>query len=295
MLCNFFAFVRVDNSIVVKRIRVEQRLQNTLTGLFQQQKSEFYSNIDEHVDFVGGWKPDENQLLCLYDVPGVDVMHEAIRSNASSYDDLDLVKFHLEPVKAIFTGYEENGKNILLIQQFRSNQALSRSRVPIIGLQHGNVFSQMTGDMFTLGSRLVSIVEDNKVLFSSYSNLRAVFDLKDVFAEATKEGIEEFVRCDKFYCEDEAYFYSDLVDSQVSKMIHGINSSGRLDALCVDMFQVKAMSFPEVPVVCENGRIVLPGDKKSLKLVLDFMLENIYEAAFSGERRRSNSSRPLSV
>ena len=240
----------------------------------------FEQGVNAEVDFNGDWKPDANEVLTIDDVSESTLMTNAINVNASSFTDVNISNFSNEPIKAIFTGITTNGQTKVFVQKFSSKQALSLNQLPV----------KTTDDIFTIDNKLVAIIEGNKTKFKSFHNARMVFDLSEFYKEATDEDLTQMSQHASLEIADLASFISEA-DTQVRKMAHSIESSAVLDNYTVTQISTAAANFPDIPVVVNNGKITLPSDKKELKEVLHFLLEDIYKGPLSGSDYLTNSKR----
>lgn len=289
---NFFALTKTENNLEIKRIRVNQDLQSELVQLFENQIFRFDEGVDTEVDFNGDWKPDANEVLIIEGINEASMLVDAINANGSSFPDLNLTNFNNEPIKAIFTGVKSGNITKVYIQKFSSRQALSLNKLPIIKMQTGNTFVKSSDDIFTVDNKLVAIIENNKTKFKSFHNLRMVFDLSHFYQEATDDDLQELSQHNSLEVGNLNLFI-EQADTQVRKMVHTISQTCVLDNYSVVDIQTAAQGFPSVPIVISNGKIQLPGDKKSLKEVLHFLLEDIYKGALSGSSYLTNSKRSI--
>ncbi len=290
---NLFALVRVDNVAQVKRIRLHGDLQAKITDILATQEETFFKGIDEEVNFNGDWKPEKNQLLVLEGLDEIELMTTAVTSNPTAYHAMNLSDADLEPIKALFSGYEHNGDVTVQIQRFNSSQLLARNQIPVIGLQTGNTFTEITDPMFTFGRSLVAVIKGKHLKFKSFSNLRIVFDLSKTYQEATDPDLESFAGHELLQCDNIAVF-KDNADSDVRKMVHAITQSEVLTQYDLASINEAAEAFPDVTVSVVEEKIQLPDDKKELKLLLHFLLDDIYEAPLSGRQYQTNSKRIVS-
>lgn len=288
---NLFALVLVDEAPEVRRVRLNADLQNKITELFAQQQQDFFNGIEDEVLFNGDWKPDDNEVLVLEGLNEIELMNTAITSNTTSYHALDLSRFEDEPIKALFTGYASGGNVTVQVQRFTSSQMQVRSQIPVLGLQTGNTFTEIKEPMFTLARSLVAVIQNGQLKFKSFSNLRTVFDLSDAYKEATDSDLDSFARHTLLACDDIENFKSNA-DSSVRKMVHAISQDDVLNQHGLQKINDVAAGFSQVKVTVSNGKIQLPRDKKELKTLLQFLLENIFEGPLSGEQFRTNSKRP---
>jgi hypothetical protein len=289
---NFFALIKDDNgSCQIKRVRVNQPLQTELIQIFEEQRVLFERGVDIEVVFNGDWKPDLNEVLTIDDIAESVIMKNAINANALSFSDVVISNFSNEPIKAIFTGITTNGQTKVFVQKFSSRQALSLNQLPIIKMQTGNTFVKTTDDIFTIDNKLVAIIEDSKTKFKSFHNARMVFDLSEFYKEATDDDLIQMSQHASLEIADLTSFIAEA-DSQVRKMAHSIEKSGVLYSYTVNQISTAAANFLDIPVVVNNGKITLPSDKKDLKDVLHFLLEDIYKGPLSGSDYLTNSKRP---
>ncbi len=288
---NFFALIKDDSgSCQIKRVRVNQPLQTELIQIFEDQRVLFERGVDTEVVFNGDWKPDLNEVLTIDDIAESVIMNNAINANASSFSDVVISNFSNEPIKAIFTGITINSQTKVFVQKFSSRQALSLNQLPLIKMQTGNTFVKTTDDIFTIDNKLVAIIEDSKTKFKSFHNARMVFDLSEFYKEATDDDLTQMSQHASLEIADLTSFVAEA-DSQVRKMAHSIEKSGVLDNYTVNQICTAAANFPDIPVVVNNGKITLPSDKKDLKEVLHFLLEDIYKGPLSGSDYLTNSKR----
>ena len=290
---NFFALIKDDSgSCQIKRVRVNLPLQTELIRIFNDQCAIFELGIDTEVAFNGDWKPDSNEVLTIDNIAESQLMVDAINANASSFSDVVIANFTNEPIKALFTGINVNGQTKVFVQKFSSRQALSLNRLPLIKMQTGNTFVKTTDDIFTIDNKLVALIEENKPKFRSFHNARMVFDLSNFYKEATDDDLNQMAQHASLEIADLSNFIAEA-DTQVRKMVHSIERSGILDSYTVSQISTAAANFPDIPVIVNNGKITLPSDKKDLKDVLHFLLEDIYKGPLSGSDYLTNSKRAL--
>ncbi|RDL42764.1 DUF4868 domain-containing protein [Marinomonas piezotolerans] len=287
---NLFALVLVAGVPEVRRVRLSAPLQNKITELFDDQQQAFFNGIEDELPFNGDWKPDAHEVLVLEGLTEIELMSTAITSNVTSYPALDLSRFEDEPIKALFSGYASGANVTVQVQRFISSQMLVRNQIPVIRLQTGNTFTEMTEPMFTLARSLVAVIQNGQLKFKSFSNLRTVFDLSEAYREATDSDLESFAGHTLLACADIDNFKSNA-DSSVRKMVHAISQDDVLNQHGLQKITDVADGFSQVNITVANGQIQLPTDKKELKTLLQFLLENIFVGPLSGEQYRTNSKR----
>lgn len=117
---NFFAVIKANSNIEIKRIRVNQELQSELIQLFEEQRLYFNEGVDTEVNFNGDWKPDSNEVLVIENISEAVTLIDAVNANGSSFPDLQLSNFKNEPIKAIFTGIRTGNITKVYLQKFSS-------------------------------------------------------------------------------------------------------------------------------------------------------------------------------
>lgn len=284
-----FAACRIAEELVVKRIPVHPTVQSKLPGVFDRQETSFRTDINEEVPFDGGWKADSNELLTIDLTPEaeeltaeVDNLQNAVESNAISIEVIDTANFSDENIKGIFVHRADK----LLMQRFTSGQVLSR-KFPLIF--RGNSFREMIEPAFTLSNSLTCIVEDNKIKFKSFSNLRSIFDLREVYREATDEDVRGFAEHENLLIEDTDNFVENS-SQPMRKIISAILGSEILDK--VTSQEVRDAAAPTgLNINLQNGRIVLPQEYNEAMDVLRFLNEDRWLGLLSRSPYITNSKK----
>ncbi|VTP62129.1 Uncharacterised protein [Serratia rubidaea] len=114
------------------------------------------------------------------------------------------------------------------------------------------------------------------------------------FSEATDADIKAFSQHDKFKTED-GFDMSIIADTVIRTKITLINNSGVLDNETSLLKKAAEDVGFELKTYNENGveKILIPTTKKEVKLLLTFLDEDIFIAAISKIRFKSNSKRPM--
>lgn len=284
-----FAACRIAGELVVKRVPVHPTVQSKLPGEFDRQETSFRTGIMEEVPFDGGWKADSNELLTIDLTPEaeeltaeVDILQNAVESNAISIQEIDTANFTEENIKGVFIRRTDK----LLVQRFTSGQVLSRKFALIF---RGNTFREMIDPAFTLSSSLVCIVENNRIKFKSFANLRSIFDLREVYREATDEDVRDFAGHENLLIEDADNFVENS-RQPMRKIISAILGSEILDK--VTSQEVKdAAATTGLNINLQNGRIVLPQEYNEAMDVLKFLNEDRWLGLLSSAPYITNSKK----
>lgn len=291
-MTSLFALCRPSNGpVTVKRVQISQPVQNTISGLFQQQATDFLDGIDEEVPFGGDYKPDADEILVL-DAPNETALMQAAVANPIGLETIGAANFVNEYIKGLFisVGDGEGGPR-LLIQAFTAQQFLGRDRLALIF--DGNVFRQVTEPSFALDHKLVALAENGRLKFKSFHFLKRIFPLEDVYREATDQQIGAFCGHASLLVED-----LDAVKTSsnqiIRRLIHAVQTANVLDQSSVSDIQAKAEALG-LDLTVDNGRLVLPADRQRLKEFLKFLDDSIYEGPLSAQRLVASSKRPFAA
>lgn len=288
MTRTLFALCRVDGQNVVRRVRLEAGVQPEVAGIFDQQEQAFFEGKDEPIAFTGGWKPDGNELLCINDPALLAQINETLVNGAGAYEYLDITDYDSAGIKALFM-HSENIENGILIQKFRTSQYLQRKWLTITF--NGDQFGKLTEDGFSFDDRLGAVVQGDNVMFVSFHVLRSFLTVQEHFAEATAQEVQDFADHASFHHEDAAKFDANM-DERCRKLIRGIHRSNVLNDHAAPEIIEKAEAVG-LDLGEHDGKIVLPAEKRDLKVVLSFLEESVYKGVFSGETLMTNSKRPV--
>jgi len=181
-MTNLYAACRQNGALLAKRVRLTQAVQNKLEGLFQGQEQAFLEDVIDEVPFTGSWKPDDDEILTM-DVPAdAGSITAAAAANPVALPDIDNQNFTSENIRALFTVRDTAAGPRILLQNFSAQQLLSRR---FAFLLEGNSFKELTEPAFTLDNKLVAIIEDGKIKFKNFHNLKRIFDLAEFYKAAT--------------------------------------------------------------------------------------------------------------
>ena len=113
------------------------------------------------------------------------------------------------------------------------------------------------------------------------------------YRSATDGEVSLFVKNTKILIEDKESF-SVMADSWVRRKIAMINDSKVLEKYSAKDIAQRATDVG-VDISTKKNRIVLPCDKKQMKVVLGFLDEEAYRGPFSQTTYLANSKRKLSA
>lgn len=127
--------------------------------------------------------------------------------------------------------------------------------------------------------------------FKSWAVVRGIFDLLDLYEKATDDELRNFIRHENILCDDSEAFFKNA-NATVRKKITALSKNLILENLDVVHAEKVSENFLDFPLIRDN-KVFLPSERKELNKVLDFLLDNLYEAPLSGEKYRTNSKQPL--
>lgn len=287
-MTNLLAACRENGQLVVKRVRVTQPVQQKIEGVFQALDIAFTSDVSDEIDFAGDWKPEDDELLVIDTPAEATALVTAASGNALALPDIDTANFANEGIRALFVGRQVGASTKVLIQNFSAQQVLNR-RFTL--LQDGNSFKELTEPAFSLGNGLTAIIENGKLKFKSFHNLKKIFDLSAFYQAATDQELDAFCGHGSLAVADVAAFRG-TADQTVRKLVHTIAKSGTLDRHDVNTIAQKAVGLG-LALNVVAGKLVVPTDRKEIKTLLRFLDDGVYEASLSQVRYQTNSKRPL--
>jgi len=287
MARTFFTLCKTGNDISVKRLDINANVQRPLEQMFSVQEDEFRAEIHDEVEFTGDWTPDDDEALYVNIPDQVALLEQAVTGNPLAIDTLDAANFQQEGVKAIFTGFVNNGQAVVVIQKFSPQQLLGRKFSLILA---NNVLNKLTSPVFTLDNKLVGLIEGGVLKFKSFHNIRTIFDLSEIYRVATDDDINLFAGHACLEIADLDAFKEE-VDQTARKLVHAIQKNGVLDEHTADEVQQRALKIG-LDINIQNGMVQMPIGRAEIKRLLRFLHDDIFEAPLSRNVYVSNSKKP---
>jgi hypothetical protein len=287
-MSNLYALCRVGGDLAVKRVSVTQDVQQKIESQFQAQESAFLDGIDEEVGFGGDWKPDADEILVMDAPAEIGVITQALDGNPLALPVVDATNFMGEKIKALFTAVGAGKQRRILIQRFTAQQILARRFSLFLD---GDTFKELTAPAFTFDNFIVAIVEGGKLKFKNFLMVKRIFELDQLYEEASDQQIEAFCAHESLKVDDIAAFKHEANES-IRKLVHAITKTNILDNYPVADIVTKAKSLG-LTVETDDDQIVMPSQRKDIKDLLRFLDDGIYEALLSSKRYITNSKRPF--
>ena len=286
MSVNLLALCKGTTGLVVKRVKVTLDVQNQLEGIFTQQEQSFRNGATEEVEFNGGWIPEPNELLFVTGTNESRLVFSAAKTNIVSMASVDARKFDQENIRALIIFMNSHGKERLLLQEFSPRQSLERKFSLVL---EGDTFGRLTKPAFSVGSTLTGVLEDDKIKFRLFSRIKMLFDLTDIYEEATDSEVEDFCKLKRINVADQEAFKG-VADQKMRRLMHAILQRDTLEKFSAN--QIKSAAETQgFAVSVKNHKIVMPVEKANAKALLHFLDDGLYKAALTGDIFITNSKR----
>lgn len=290
---NLFALVD-DNDAPIRRIPLTAALNTELAQLFAEQQAALLGN-KQAIAFTGSYNVDEGEIFTLADYPLPPAIGQAI-GNPLTCPVLNL-NTETHRIKALFSGTWTAANKLVNFQVFDAGKLLKRG-FTLIG--SGDTYKKLEEPGLMLQDKLTAHFHNGTLYFSSYHNTKRFLDLADYYREATDNDLDDFAATDLFVFEDQAGF-KEQADSIIRKKIALLQKNEVLKDLTVADIQTVANNFnAELPeehritiMINDDGKLVIPEDKKQLKELIRFLDEDYVTAPLSKRKCLTNSKQYL--
>ena len=293
---SLFAVCRDADGLVAKRVPLDARIQDDIAEIFDSQEASFLDGVTEEIAFDGTWKPDADQLLFIDAPPESSVLIDAANASSVSTRPIDTARFSEEGIRALFWSKHEDGRQTILVQQFNRRQMLDHKWTLLLS---GNAFRRITGAAFVMPSSLTCILESGRIKFKSWSNLRTIFNVTEVYRAATDQEVEGFGQHQvEGFGQHQAVRVDNIEqlveesDQPMRKMISQVLSDGTLDEYPASEIH-RAAAQTRLPIDLDGDKIVWPQTRREQKDLLQFLVDNRYFGALSKRVYVTNSRRPV--
>jgi hypothetical protein len=294
---NLFALVD-DEDAPIRRIPLTAALNAELAQLFAEQQAALLGDR-QPIAFTGSYNVDEGEIFTIADYPLPPAIGQAI-GNPLTCPVLNL-NTETHRIKALFSGTWTAANKIVNFQVFDAGKLLS-NRWTLIGLpiQAGDTYKRLEEPGLILQDKLTAHFHNGTLYFASYHNTKRFLDLADYYREATDTDLDDFAATDLFAFEDQEGF-KEQADSIIRKKIALLQKNEVLKDLAVADIQTVANNFnAEIPeehhitiMVNDDGKLVIPEDKKQLKELIRFLDEDYVTAPLTKRKCLTNSKKYL--
>jgi hypothetical protein len=290
---NLFALVDNDDA-PIRRIPLTSALNTELAQLFAEQQTALLGD-KQAMPFTGSYKVDEGEIFAIADYPLPPAIFETI-SNPLTCQVLDL-NTETQRIKALFSGTWSAANKTVNFQVCDAGKLLKRG-FTLIG--SGNTYKKLEEPGLMLQDKLTAHYQNGTLYFSSYHNTKRFLELADYYREATDTDLDAFAASDLFAFEDQARF-KEQADSIIRKKIALLQKNEVLKDIAVTDIQDVARNFnAELPAehqinitVNNDGKLVVPEDKKHLKALIRFLDEDYVTTPLTKRKCVTNSKQYL--
>jgi len=290
---NLFALVE-DEQAPIRRIPLTADLGVELAQFFAKQQNDFLDN-KLRIEFSGSYNVDSGEIFTIKDYPLPEFIGNAL-SNPLPCQLLNLSE-ETHRIKALFTGNWANTNKTVNFQVFDAGKLLTKG-FTLIGSDE--TYKKLKKPGLVLQDKLAAHFANDMLYFSSYHNAKRFLDLSVYYREATDTDLDAFVATDLFAFEDESSFKGSA-DSIIRKKVALLQKNKVLEDISVTDIQNIANNFnQDLPAefhisitISEDGKLVVPKDKKQLKELIRFLDEDYLLAPLTKRKCLTNSKQYL--
>lgn len=276
----------------VYKLEMEKDVQAAICETFSS-AADLLVGEKEKVIFDGSYKPLEDEYLAIRNFQMQAEIKEAVQNpmGVAGYQ-LDET---ISDTKAVFVGemMEKNGKKEVRIafQMFRNDQYITTKRINLFF--ENNTFVREKRFGIGISKKIDCFFDNEELMFDSYHFTRQIFDLSDYYRSATDQEVSRFVKNDKLFFEKAETFQS-ATDTWVRRKIALINDSGVLERYKPEKIKTLAKASG-IKIFTQDNQIIIPSDKKQMKVILSFLDEEAYKGPFSNDTYLTNSKRKVTA
>ncbi len=276
-----------NENLEVCKIETNRKAQVTICQSYAE-ASGWILKGTEYVPFDGNYSPDEDETLCIDQFELDEIIKDAVETPAG-INSFAPDETNRDKIKAVFVGEICDGRMVIAFQKFKKEQYINVKGINLFFDKDTFVQEKRFG--ISISDEVDCIYEDGRLLFKSFFMARQIFSLMKYYREATQGEVERFTQM-KELSMDSAEIFIGQADSRVRKKIASIMDSGVLEKYSAqDIRNIGRQAGIEVAI--RDKKIVIPADKKKMKIVLGFLDEEVYKGSFSNITYITNSKRSV--
>ena len=272
----------------VRLVQLEANLQDSLSDHFEIYEQQFYEGVEETIGFDGGYTPDPHQLIHLPLTAEMMQICQQVEAGGIGRDVYNPRADVADDIRALFWHYDAGGISRILVQNFTRAQAVQRRGMLLAFTDH-NTFNALDQPAILIENKIHAVMTQGRVEFKRFATLKQVFDLTEVYREATDQDVEEFLASPNINSGD-----ADLIgklNATQRKLIFSIGRSDTINRVPVqDLLDRAADVGLALPV--QAGRIELPSGPELTK-ILKFLDNSVYKSPVDEFVYVANSRRRL--
>lgn len=289
--CSVFVLAGGAHTNEIFRIDVDADTQAAICYSFSEAKDKLTAD-KERIVFDGSYKPNEDEFLAIENFKIIDEIKDAIR------DPLGTTAYQKQEgdfpeIKAVFVGERTEDDNSerfnIAFQRFRKEQYISTRWYNLFF--NNDTFFRQNSFGISISDSIDCFYTNGELQFVSFFFARQVFDLGEYYRSATDGEVTSFASNANLEIEDTDAF-GRMADTWIRRKIAMINDSKVLDEYTAADIVQRAAEVG-VSITTSGSRIVLPNDKKQVKVILGFLDEEAYKGPFSQNTYLANSKRQV--
>lgn len=286
----FYAIVNTDSELHFRHIVLTSPLQLELSKIFQSQIEKF-QDVTASYEYDGRYKTENNESLYINNFP---LPEEILNLTKGQITSSNLSKSELENSKIISIfgiKIDKPGSFTIGFQSLTSSNLIKPNKFNLMFSQ--NTFVRNNDPGITINENVVAVFQDNKLYFKAFSQARRVLDLTEYLKSASDNEIEDFLRENPVVLEDKIKF-NEAKDEWIRKKIFLIHNDQILLNTDINAYKKAAKTMKlrmKTTMVGKTEKIILPADKKNLKLTLNLLDDDILDSIVTHKRYISNSKR----
>lgn len=291
-LFNFYVECGHPSAPSLMKVPLERALQQDLTVHFESVRSTLHARGSEYVAYDPGYRPEPGEIFRVRDFR-LPTPFKTLGLSVPTLRTLDDATLESERVRALLgagLGPADSGP-ILLFQAIDSRQVLRREGFAF--LLSDRVFRRNDRAGLVIRDSLDASYEGGALYFSSEYIARRFLDLSHLFAEATNHELSQFFAQELFLVDDAEQLFA-LADQWMRRKIKMLQTEGAIERLNLPQLLEHAERF-QVKLVVRRDRLVIPKQKKELKLLLRLLDEDFLESPLTQARYLANSKRRLAA
>lgn len=262
--------------IVVELFEYSKDLKNDLYSIFD--KIDQQNNLN-CVEYSPDYHKESDELYFLSDYELPEQITKFLNN------PLSVAKYkpsNALDISSLFIGTPDC--SCIAFVKIEDRQFLSNKKVNI--LCDNGTFTKYSKPGIVLDPTPDFYYKDGKLFFESFKILNSVLDVDEYYEMATNEGVTEFVNNDCLSIQDEIEFRSKL-DNYMKRQILLIEKRGILKkdtGFLINLANSKGLNLQ-----IKDNRIVLPADKKQIKVIMGFLAGKVYKDEMTDETYLANS------
>lgn len=287
MPAELFAICRPRKHMLIRRVPLNTNIKSAVGNMFARQARRFHKGKEAFV-FDPGYKPERNQLQIIDETPEITALRTELQKNPDEIEELDVAGFTSAGIKGLFVRDHSDNVERIYVQRFTNMQVLDRKFALFF---ENNRFRRLKDSAFTLANSLVCVIENGSITFQSFHSLRAVFDLRGIYREATEEDLRQFASHSMIRVKGTENFIEEG-DTETRRLVGLVLAKKVLQCNTVADLQEAAEETNLTLKVNNRGRIVIPADNKERKAILHFLANQRVMNPITKQPSIANSLRP---